>query len=206
MSSTGYDLAIVGPAPLPPHERHWRHPSEMAPTLADVDSTPTGRGLVLATGTAAVVMAAIMFVALTPPTSSDPTAVGATTIPSAAVLLQNSSRTTESPRTTQIAVTQPALGAVRIDRNSVSRDNALTLLGAPNAVSAAPTGDADEMDVAGSLPEPDERIIVLTFSHTYDIAWGQIDRVEAPDGSIVMTRDGELIASFVDGALHLLVS
>ena len=83
----------------------------------------------------------------------------------------------------------------------MSRDNALTLVGAPNAVSVA----SANADVGKRLPGDDERVYVLTRSHTYALWWSQVDRLVAPDGAIVVTADGELVAAFVDGELDVLV-
>jgi hypothetical protein len=156
------------------------------------------RVLILATGTAAALLAVVLVVALSPMHSTSPTAISATTLPPAIVQLENSS--------SQIgAAVEPTEGLVRMARNSVTRDNALALVGAPNAISAAPVGDAQDFDVASALPEPSERVIVLTRSHAYRVAWNDIDRIAAPDGSIVVTLDGALVAAFVSGELRLLV-
>jgi hypothetical protein len=195
----GYHLPIVGPAPLPPHERPWRHPSELAPTAADVDvDTPVGaRVLILATGAAAALIAVVMVVALGPGHVNSPTALRSTTLPPAIVQLDNAS--------SQIgASSEPAQGLVQIARTTMTGNNALALVGAPNAISGAPVGDARDFDVASALPRPDERVIVLTLTHAYRIAWSDIDRIAAPDGSIVVTRDGALVATFVSGELRLL--
>jgi hypothetical protein len=187
----------VGPAPIPPHERHWRHPSELAPTAADVETPSNGRALVLATGTTALLLAAVMFVALTPSRSSAPTAVSATTLPSATIELQSGASQAGQAN---------ARDQVRTNRRSILSENGVALVGAPNAVSAAPVGDADDFAVAGDVPDDAERVLVLTASHAYDVSWGDIHDIAAPDGSIVMTRDGWLLATFVSGELRLLVN
>jgi hypothetical protein len=45
-----YDLVLVEPGPLPPHERSWRHPSELGPTRVDVDDPPSNSHLVALVG------------------------------------------------------------------------------------------------------------------------------------------------------------
>ncbi len=55
----------VGPAPLPPHERPWRHPSELGPP----EHEPTaggGRLLIVTTATFGLVLVALLAVAVTP--------------------------------------------------------------------------------------------------------------------------------------------
>ena len=166
----------------------------MAPTIDDVDHGSGSRALVLGTGTAAIVLAAVMVLALTPPRSSAPSAVSATTI-AMATQAQNVER----------ASLERTPGIVRMHRNTASLDSALTLTGAPKDVSSAPEARADLLDLADSLPGDGEQIFVLTSSHAFRISWSEIDRVAAPDGAMVVTRDGELVAEFVDGALRLLV-
>ena len=190
----------MGPAPLPPHERAWRHPSELAASTVEVEEPVGGsRALVLATGLAAVMLAAVMVVALTPPRSNAPTAVSATTLPAITSQLRSSAvqGADQSPTTRDSE-------AVRIDRMTMSRDNALTLIGFPNAVSAAPA-DPDAFDVSKRLPQDGERVYVLTESHTYAVSWSRIDGLIAPDGSVVVTVDGDLVAMLVDGILRILV-
>lgn len=194
-----YALELVGPAPQPPHERAWRHPSELAPSNVDIEETAGGgRALVLATGVAAAMLAVVMVVALTPPRSDAPVAVSATTLPAMTSQLRGSAVQSSDQNQTARDSEQ-----VRIGSNTMSRDNALTLVGAPNAVSAASANPS--ADVGKRLPGDDERVYVLTRSHTYALWWSQVDRLVAPDGAIVVTADGELVAAFVDGELDVLV-
>lgn len=197
-----YALEFVGPAPLPPHERAWRHPSELALSKADVEeSTGSGGGFVLATGVAVVMLAAVMVVALTPPRSDAPNAVGATTLPPVTVQLRSAPVQDLDTGATARTI---STGTVMIDHSIMSRDNALALVGAPNAISAAPA-DPTALGVGQQLPDDAERVYLLTHSHTYSVVWSQIDRVTAPDGSAVVTTEGELIASFEAGELRILV-
>jgi hypothetical protein len=193
-----YDLATVGPAPIPPHERHWRHPSELGPTIADVDMDQSGRGLVLTTGVTAALLAAVMVIVLTPPRASAPTAITATTIASVSVRSPNAARFegAEASRNS---------GIVRLNQSTMSVDRTLILSGTPNAVSAAPVDQSGNYEYAMRLPERDERVIVFDRSFVYEFSWSEIDRVGAPDGAVVVTLSGELIAVFVAGELELVV-
>ncbi|MFK7918678.1 MAG: hypothetical protein AB8G14_11405 [Ilumatobacter sp.] len=192
----------MAPAPQPPHERAWRHPSELAPTALDVvaPSEGGGRSFLLATGVAAVMLTAAMVVALTPPRSNAPTAVSATTMPAATVQLRSSAAQIDDADPTARDA-EP----VQLNRNTVTRNNALALVGSPNAISAAPTADPESSDVAEQLPGDSDPVYLLTNSHTYAMDWAQLDRIIAPDGSVVVTPDGGLLALFVNGELLLLV-
>lgn len=184
----------MAPAPLPPHERPWRHPSELAPTVDDVDHGTNSRGIVLVTGTAAVALAAVMVLTLTPPRSSAPTAISATTVAVAA-------RQQDVDRSS-LARTP---GVVRMSSNAASIDSPLTLTGAPKNVASTPEAGADQLDLAGTLPAADETIYVLTTSHAFRIRWSEINRIAAPDGAVIVTAGGELVAEYTDGALVVLV-
>lgn len=69
-------------APIPPHERQWRHPSELAAsTRYDLPPTgPLGRGLAIATGVVTVVLA-VGLVRLLAPGGTSVASIGATSVP-----------------------------------------------------------------------------------------------------------------------------
>jgi hypothetical protein len=150
------------------------------------------------TGVAAAVLAAVMVVALTPPRSTAPIAMTATTIASASVRAPNTPRVVDSD-------TSNNGGIVRLNQSTMSLDRTMTLSGAPNAISAAPIDQSGDYDLATSLPEPDERVLVFDRSYVWEISWSDIDRLRAPDGAVVVTWSGELIAVFVEGELRLVV-
>jgi len=176
---------------LPPHERSWRHPSELGPRAHDdaVARSTSGNGLVLATGALAAVAIVVMVVTLTPTRSSSPTAMNATTIPAANVQLQDDDL---APRDSTA-------------RQAIARDELFAFTATPNAVSAAPVGQTDELEVASRLPGDNDEVVVLTSSHTYLVAWRDLDRIEPPDGALVITRTGDLVASFIGGTLRMLI-
>lgn len=186
------------PAPLPPHERRWRHPSELAPTALEVEAGGGARALVIATGTTALLLAAVLAIALAPSRTSAPIAVSASTLPPATIQLRS---TPTQPAVAPLIAEQSVLTL----RNMMLPDHGVALAGAPNAISAAPVGDADDFALARGVPTATDRVIILTTSYAYDVRWGDIDRITAPDASIVMTRDGRLVATFVSGELRLLV-
>lgn len=200
LAPVGYALQLVGPAPLPPHERAWRHPSELAVARVVNDSGDGGgRGLVFATGLAVVMLATVMVVALAPPRSDAPSAVSATTLPAIDVQLRGA-----VPSAAEQPTSDDETEAVHLGRHPMSRETSLALVGAPNAVSASPS-ETEGLHVGHQLPESRERVFVLTESYTYVLLWSQIDQLVAPDGAIVITDSGELLASFVDGVLVILV-
>jgi hypothetical protein len=77
-----YDLAFVERAPLPPHERTWRHPSEVAADSAIAMSaerpSATARTMALLTGTAGVLLIGIFVLSITPRGGNEPLATSST--------------------------------------------------------------------------------------------------------------------------------
>jgi hypothetical protein len=77
----------VGSPPLPPHERAWRHPSELAAAeRLEIHHTPaqrSTRGFAIATGSIGLVALGVLMILVTPPAQDSPVAVSATTSPSA---------------------------------------------------------------------------------------------------------------------------
>ena len=80
-----YDLSFVEHGPVPPHERTWRHPSELAAEereLARAEAVPaTSKVFAITTGTIGLLAIAVLLVTVTPSRHSQPIAINATTIP-----------------------------------------------------------------------------------------------------------------------------
>lgn len=70
------------PAPVPPHERYWRHPTEVAANAWAASEPPLvlGRGLATATGAVAVVMSVVLAFTMLSTHPGQPTAAVATAV------------------------------------------------------------------------------------------------------------------------------
>ncbi|HEX6658935.1 MAG TPA: hypothetical protein VF065_12675 [Ilumatobacter sp.] len=75
----------MGSPPLPPHERTWRHPSEVAAAerhaIRHTEVQRSTRGFAIATGSIGLVTVGILMIVVTPPAQDAPVAVSATTSP-----------------------------------------------------------------------------------------------------------------------------
>ena len=178
-----YDLLLVDPAPLPPHERPWRHPSEVGPTRLDVDGDGGGRLVVIAAGTLAALLVVAMIVAVTPRQSDGPVAVSATTTP--ATPATSASPTTSPPDA------QASTPAVQL----------VSIAAIPNAVAAGPVGARAARAVADDLPDANDPVLVRTDSVTYRIAWADLARIELAEDAVVIDRNGEMVARIEDGEI-----
>lgn len=135
-----------------------------------------------------------MVVAVTPKKSSAPSAVSATTTPPAVALIR-------TPAVVAIDTADAGLddGMVRVGMHSATSGRpAAALVGAPNAISTAPTADPSSLSPATDRPRPDDRVLVLTAAFTYEVSWNSVADLWAPPGSIVITHSGELVATFDD--------
>lgn len=65
-------------APLPPHERPWRHPSELGPPSHEPAST-SGRVIIATAATLSLLLVGLLVVSLTPDRADTPQTVSATT-------------------------------------------------------------------------------------------------------------------------------
>jgi hypothetical protein len=192
-----YDFAFVEHGPLPPHERSWRHPSELGPTRVDaefVDAAGRTPIVALAGGTLAVMAVALMMVAMTPRSSSGPIALSATT----------------TPIITRATIQVPERVAPPVSRaQSLQLRTNDTLLASfsafPHSVTQVPQLDLDGTAVADALPVADDVVLVRTEAVTYEMRWIQAQSMLAPDGSVVFDLDGELVAHVADGELVNLV-
>lgn len=184
------------PGPLPPHERSWRHPSELGPTRVDVDD-PSRRSytsfVALAGGTMAVLAVATMVVAMTPRTGDGPVALSSTTTPV-------STRDVAPPASTD---TEPSnVETVRFRPTTAL----LTSFAAfPHAVTSGPQLDLDGTDVALESPSDDDIVFLRTEAVTYRLQWDEVRQLTVPDGSVVFDADGDLVARVSGGNLLSLV-
>lgn len=113
-----YDLAFVEQGPLPPHERTWRHPSELAAhehaVARSQTATATTRAFAFTTGTLGLLAVGLLMVAVTPSRTAAPVAISATTTP-----------------TGNDGGTAPAATATSSIRNPVALRNRSDLLATP---------------------------------------------------------------------------
>ena len=188
-----YDLALVEPGPLPPHERSWRHPSELGPTHHDVADEPKGHFPAFAFGALAVLAVAGRVIARTPRPTSNPIALSATTMP---------------PATVRSPVATPAAGSAVTPTARAAGIPAGALLTSfaafPHAVSSGPQLTIDGTEIAGREPADDEAVLVRTDAVTYQLPWGQLPLLDMPDGTVVFSVDGDLVAHVRDGAVIIL--
>lgn len=167
------------PAPIPPHERSWRHPSELGPTHVEPGGSGRQRAVLLAGGTLAVAMVAALVVAMTPRESTAPAAVSATTV----AATDPSARAVD--RTARIA-SAPAIPTAIVD-----------VAGAHAALAGGSLPDAS---AAAVLPDLDDEVVVLTDHVAYALPWRDVALLSVED-AVVVDADGAIVARFESGRL-----
>lgn len=189
-----YDLVLVEPGPLPPHERTWRHPSELGPTHVEADPGSHHHLAALGVGTLAVLAVAAMVIAITPRSSTGPIAVSATTAPSTSPLVRE-------PVAATAGVSSRSVSAARIPVAAL-----LTSVAAfPHAITSGPQLTIDGTDIADDLPGDDEMVFVRTEAVTYELRWDQVPSMASPDGTVIFDSDGDLLAHVSAGRMIILV-
>lgn len=174
-------------APLPPHERTWRHPSEIGQKTVEVDRGSGHRFVALATGALAVALIAALVVTVTPSGSADaPIAVSATTSPP----VRESIRADAS---TAIA----AAGTIR----SIRFVEATAIPRAIANVPAAAYLSTDLSDPQAVLPDLHDQVLVVTDQYAYPVAWSDVARLDVAGDAVVIRSDGAIVARFSDGRL-----
>jgi hypothetical protein len=190
-----YDLALVEPGPLPPHERSWRHPSELGPTRHDLVDESGGHLAPFVFGALAVVAVAGLVITMTPRAVSNPVALSATTMPPAVVSVV-SAPDAGTERSPSVPTAQPSgipMGAL------------LTSFAAfPHAVTSGPRLDLDGTGIAPGEPDATDVVLVRTDAVTYRLPWGQVPLLDMPDGTVVFTVEGDLLAHVRRGDLVVL--
>lgn len=174
---------------MPPHERSWRHPSELAPTRVDLDpdiTAPARSPLPLLAGTLAVAVVVVLVVAMTPQAGDDGDLAAVTTLPAF-------STAPPAASTTGLASGLPttSFGFAR-------------LTAIPQQIAVAPSTIVDRPEV----PVDDFTIVYLvTDDGIYRTRWHEL-RVKAdpswlsPLGAaVVVTGEGHRVADVVQGAL-----
>jgi hypothetical protein len=135
-----------------------------------------------------------MVVAMTPRTSSSPVALNATTVPATVSTELITQPRTATASTAGFSGSRIPIGALLTSFASM-----------PHAIASAPPLTLDGTAIAARLPRADELVLVRTDEVTYELPWGQVGFLMAPNGSVVFDADGALVARILDGRVVTIV-
>ena len=197
----------MGQAPLPPHERTWRHPSELAAAEREAFRTqevsPATRILAVVTGTAGLLAVGILVLTAAPRGQDAPVAVGATTTPAAVEFVRRSGiaaigrfasdddQDVGIPTPAQVA---PALATPVGD----GRSAVMTRLSASGS-----QGDAFDVRltsgpvVTASILTDDDDVVVVTIEQS-DPGHQIASKVPGPDEIVTVLANPPVTVAFAD--------
>jgi hypothetical protein len=202
----------VGLPPLPPHERTWRHPSELAAAerqaVRTTEAATSTRTFAIATGTVGLVAVGMLMFAVTPRQQESPIAISATTTP----IAPGEGRALASALATPIGdggqalMTLSAIAPERGDELDVRLTSGPVVTAVVDGTSAglvivSITSELAGHEIADDLPGPDE-IVTVMADPPVTVAFSAVDTVEADEGTPVLDSDGNLVGlctQFHDG-------
>jgi len=191
----------VDRAPLPPHERPWRHPSELGPPAQEPTST-SGRVIIATTATLSLLLIGLLAISMTPGKDQSPQAVASTSGagPSIAAL-----QPPRLPLVTPIGDEGWAItttGAVRaragimsarlpsgdvVEVRIVERDEeaGLTLVSLPT--------ETNGYRLATATPAPGDMVAVHGAKRTEVVEMVSLSTMVVEEGAPVVDDDGDLV-------------
>jgi len=190
----------------PPHERSWRHPSELPPPTPE-DPTSGLRALAVVTGLCGLVLVTVVALAITP-TSSSVTVNDSS--PSAAVRANvaavSSGSTAETPISVvivRVAGSDAAAGGRTAMTVWLSGDvpaDALMMFEVADVAivrlidtDVAETADYVQYQLADAVPDTEDRVIVA-MDDPVEVSLGAVASLGAEPGTLVIDDDGHLVA------------
>ncbi|TDT15355.1 hypothetical protein BDK89_0925 [Ilumatobacter fluminis] len=205
--------------PVPPHERSWRHPSEVAADetaeLRAVEVPRSTRAFALATGSLGLVALGVFVLVMTPSRDGTPIAVSATTTAVVSDIDDGSAAPTVAAVRRPVAdVTTAALATpigdgdyavvVRTTLDRSSADRVDVVLPSGRTVSGAIVDEnADTALVHLSINEPGHRIaerrphdhdvVTVLATPPVEVAFADVDQLDVADGTAVVDADGDLV-------------
>lgn len=222
-----YDLTFVEHGPLPPHERTWRHPSELAAhdhAVARAETTSAATRLfALTSGTLGLIAVGLLVLAITPERSAAPVAISATTTPAVVGVGQAAG----APASTVVGLrNRPEAMATPIGEGRLAVVTAAGLGAAPGGLRvgeavqvAVPSGRMHAARVVGRAgdtvvvelerTEPgmqvaDEHpgsheIVTVMARPPVTIVLDQLATLDVEEGTAVLDDDGDLVGLCSEG-------
>ena len=190
---------ISGPAPVPPHERHWRHPSEVAAHAWAASEPPLvlGRGLATATGTVAVVLSVVLAFTTLSTHPGQPTAAIATAVRYAAASVEPSptppgdspaevAPVTAAPPSTPVAVADDPLPTFRVQTVAAA---GITDVAAATAVNPVAIAVGDGALIITTIAAVDDRRQVQLIDAEGNAATARVLFADESSGLAVLLPD-----------------
>ena len=192
-------------APLPPHERPWRHPSELGPPEHE-PTTTGGRVLIVTTATLSLLLIGVLAISMTPDHSASPetaasTISGLRTVPQTAAALERPPLPMVTPLgdggwavTTMSAVAGrsgtmharlPSGDVVDVEIVATDRSAGLTVVSLPEAEDGG-------YELAAATPSPTDTVLVRTDPPLV-VTMVELAALDVDEATPVLDESGDLI-------------
>lgn len=208
-------------APIPPHERPWRHPSELGAPAHEPTSN-VGRALIVTTATLSLLLVGLLAVSMTPERSAAPEAVSSSVSPvrvEPVTLVSTTETRVSLPMITPVGddglavTTAGAIGAeatmltarlpsgIVVEARVLSADNddGLAVVALPDSVQDAGLGLAD------ADPVPSDTVLVHA-EEPMVVAVRDLPGIDVDEGTPVTDGDGNLVGVCTNGDRTALMS
>jgi hypothetical protein len=192
----------VDEGPQPPHEREWRHPSELGPPPHE-PTTRSGRLLIASTATLGLLLVGILAITMTPrrstspvATSSTPLGIGPAPVASAGLLplvtpigRDGWAVTTADALTGKrgrMARVQLATGGIVVVEIVRTTDD-VTVVALPDGVRVT------SFDVSGERPSGDDTVVLHAEDEPVVVAMGELANADVAEATPVLDERGRML-------------
>ena len=188
--------------PLPPHEREWRHPSELGPP-AHEPTTRSRRVLIASTATLGLLLVGALAITMTPRRSASPMAASSTAL---GLRAAPAAPTDRLPIVTPIGddgwgVTTAAalVGArgqrvqVRLASGEVVQVSIERTTDDVTVVSLPAGIEPDSFDVSSAHPSGDDTVVLLRDDEPVTVQIGELANVDVAEATPVLDERGRLL-------------
>ncbi len=190
----------------PPHERSWRHPSELPPPVPD-NPIGAGRALATITGLCGLVLVAVVALAVTPASSSVTVSGSSPSAFARANVAGVSSGPTGDPPTSIVIVrvadsdaTAGGHTAMTVWLSDDEPADALMMTEVADVAivrlidtDVAGTAAYVQYQLAGDAPNGEDRVVVA-MDDPVEVSLGSVASLGAEPGTLVTDGDGRLVA------------
>ncbi|MBA3604712.1 MAG: hypothetical protein M3487_10915 [Actinomycetota bacterium] len=203
----------MDPSPLPPHERSWRHPSELG-APAHEPTTTGGRILILSTATFSLLLVGLLAISMTPDRAGTPEAVSSTesgvrAIPVSALTRVSLPMVTPVGNEGMGLTTLDALGAdarwinARLPSGEIVKGEVVATSGDLALVELPPAIGTEGLDLAEDDPTPDDTVMVHA-AEPIVVSVADINTLDVDEGTPVTDAAGRLVGLCTgDDVIHL---
>jgi hypothetical protein len=188
----------VESAPIPPHERSWRHPSELGPPAHEPTST-SGRVIIATAATLSLLLIGLLAISMTPDKGAAPQTMGSTTSGSGAATEELrvplvtpigddgwaiTTTGAVKARSGKMSARLPSGDVVEVEIVHRDDDAGITIVSLPTQTQG--------YHLARSQPGPTDTVAVRG-TETQVVEMANVSTLDVEEGAAVVDGDGDLV-------------